>query len=337
MSRLENMKSSFKSVLEEINAFLHSQKWKEALIFLCFLLLAFGFWYLQSLQQEYEIEIAVPVKYKNVPPDITFTETLPEKISAQVKDKGTVLLNYSFGRKFVPIEINMKTISNTDSSFTITSKEIELDIQRQLVTTTSLIEFTPSRMDLKFSKRLQKDFPVSFDGIITPEPGFQLSGDIIIEPSYVTVYGGQQILDSLTSIKTTFTEIKKINTTTTQTVHLEKPATIAIAPQTVNITIPIEEFTEKVLEVPVICTDIPSEFTVRIFPAIVKVTCNIPLSRYKDLSADQFAISIPFTDLEQNTSGSISIQLSQKPDWIKSPTITPNKIEFILEQDRLYD
>jgi len=331
------MKSSFKSVLEEINAFLHNQKWKEALIFLCFLLLAFGFWYLQSLQQEYEIEIAIPVKYKNIPPDITFTETLPEKISAQVKDKGTVLLNYSFGRKFVPIEINMRAISNTDSSFTITSKEIELDIQRQLMTTTSLIEFTPPRIDLKFSKRLQKDFPVSFDGIITPEPGFQLSGEIIIEPSYVTVYGGQQILDSLTSIKTAFTEIKKINTTTTQTIHLEKPAAIAVAPQTVNITIPIEEFTEKVLEVPVICTDIPSEFTVRIFPAIVKVTCNIPLSRYKDLSADQFAISIPFNDLEQNTSGSIPIQLSQKPDWIKSPTISPNKIEFILEQDRLYD
>ena len=78
MSRLENTESSFKSALGEIKAFLHSQKWKEALIFLCFLLLAFGFWYLQSLQQEYEIAITIPVKYKNIPPDITFAEALPD-------------------------------------------------------------------------------------------------------------------------------------------------------------------------------------------------------------------------------------------------------------------
>lgn len=337
MPRLEHKKNSFKSVLEEIKAFLHNQKWKEALIFLSFLLLAFGFWYLQSLQQEYEIKIAIPVKYKNIPPDITFTDILPEKITADVKDKGTVLLNYSFGRKFAPIEINMKSISTTDSSFTITHREIESDIQKQLLTTTTLTGFSPSEMAFHFSKRLQREIPVAFDGIITPEPGFQIAGEINIEPSFVTVYGSEQLLDSLTEIKTTFTEIKKIKTSLTQTLQLEKSNTAAITPQAVSITIPIEEFTEKTLEIPVVCTDIPAEFIVRMFPATVKVTCNIPLSRYKDLSPDQFAIQIPFAELEQNTSGSIPIELSQKPDWIKSPTIIPHKIEFILEQDRLYD
>ena len=111
MSRLGQIKQTFKSVRIEIKAFLRRQQWKEALIFFCFILLAFGFWLLQSLQQEYEIDIRIPVKYKNVPPDISFTETPPEAITVKVKDKGSVLLNYSFGRSFAPIEANMKTQS----------------------------------------------------------------------------------------------------------------------------------------------------------------------------------------------------------------------------------
>ena len=126
MSRLGQIKQTFKSVRIEIKAFLRRQQWKEALIFFCFILLAFGFWLLQSLQQEYEIDIRIPVKYKNVPPDISFTETPPEAITVKVKDKGSVLLNYSFGRSFAPIEANMKTQSEKSGKLIINRKDIEI-------------------------------------------------------------------------------------------------------------------------------------------------------------------------------------------------------------------
>ncbi len=103
-----DINQSFKSARMKINAFLRRQRWKEALIFFFFVLLSLGFWLLQSLQQEYEIEISIPVRYKNIPPDISFTETPPQEIIAKVKDKGSVLLNYSFGRSFAPIETKIR-------------------------------------------------------------------------------------------------------------------------------------------------------------------------------------------------------------------------------------
>ena len=72
MSRLENIQNSFKSIQAKTKAFFHGDRWKEVLVFFFFALLAFGFWLLQSLQQEYEIELVFPVKYKNVPADIAF-------------------------------------------------------------------------------------------------------------------------------------------------------------------------------------------------------------------------------------------------------------------------
>ena len=55
MSQLDRINQSFKSARIKINAFLRRQRWKEALIFFSFVLLSFGFWLLQSLQQEYEM------------------------------------------------------------------------------------------------------------------------------------------------------------------------------------------------------------------------------------------------------------------------------------------
>ena len=117
MSRLENIQNSFKSIQAKTKAFFHGDKWKEALVFFFFALLAFGFWLLQSLQQEYEIELVFPVKYKNVPADIAFNVPEVETITAKVKDKGSVLLNYTFGRSFAPIEVNMK--NNGEESFSM--------------------------------------------------------------------------------------------------------------------------------------------------------------------------------------------------------------------------
>lgn len=337
MSRLENIQRPFKSVSQKIKAFSQRQQWKEALVFLAFVLLAFGFWLLQSLQQEYEIEITIPVRYRNVPNDIAFVGIAPTQIIAEVKDKGSVLLNYSFGRTFAPIEVNMKSTEGQSGDLVISKREIENDILKQLIATTTLVEFNPQQIDITYSQRMQKEVPVVFEGDIQTEPGFQLSSEILIKPSAVNVYASKTVLDTLTFVRTIPTEIQKGNRTIVRTLGLQKVNGANLEPEAVTVTIPIEEYTERTLDIPVICTGIPSRYTVRLFPPSVKVNCSVPLSRFKELSEDQFAIRIPFKELEQNLSGIIPIQLTQKPAWVRTATLMPDKIEFILEQNKSND
>lgn len=313
---------------------MHRQKWKEALVFFAFVLLALGFWLLQSLQQEYEIEVAIPVRYKNVPNDIAFDGHIPEKINARVKDKGSVLLNYTFGRGFAPIEINMKAIEGKSGDTTISKRKIENDILKQLLNTTTLTDYIPHQIEIGYSKRKQKQIPVVFDGDIQTEPGFLLSGEIILKPGYVNVYASESLLDTLQFVRTMPIHILKGNKTVTRSVQLQPVAGANLEPSVVTLTVPIEEYTEKTLEIPVTCTGIPIHYTVRIFPPTVKVNCSVPLSRFKELSEDQFAIRIPFSQLEQNLSGTLPIHLSEQPQWVRTATLTPDKIEFILEQNK---
>lgn len=337
MSRLENIQNSFKSIQAKTKAFFHGDRWKEVLVFFFFALLAFGFWLLQSLQQEYEIELVFPVKYKNVPVDIAFNVPEVETITAKVKDKGSVLLNYTFGRSFAPIEVNMKNTKEKNGSVQVSKRQIENDIQKQLIATTALQSFDPQQIDMDFSQRVHKEIPVVFNGDIHLEAGFQLSGDIRITPQKINAYATAAILDTLTSVKTAFTEVKKANKNITRTVQLIKVDGVNFDPENVSITIPIEEYTEKTLEIPVSCSHIPPHYTVRMFPAVVKVTCSVPLSRFKGLSEDMFSIHIPFEDLEQNVSGTLPVKLTKKPDWVHTATLLPDKVEFILEHNNKHD
>lgn len=333
MLRLEHFKPLFKSAPTEIKAFLYRQRWKEALIFFFFMLLALGFWLLQSLQEEYEIEISIPVRYMNVPPEIAFTETVPDVITATVKDKGSVLLNYSFGRGFAPIEANMKGMSKSDGMLLIKKKKIESDILKQLLSTTTLISFEPLQIEASYNRRKESERKVTFDGEIQTDEGFLQSGSIEVTPRKVKVYATGSVLDTLSNLKTVFTQVKDANKTLSLSLQLAKVEGVTMVPEIVTVTIPIEEYTEKTLVIPVVCTDLPPHYTLRTFPASVKVTCNIPLSLFKSLSEEGFAVCIPYSSLEQNVSGSLPVTLSKKPEEVDNVTISPNKVEFILEHN----
>lgn len=334
MSRLDNDKQSFKSVPRKIKVFFHRRQWKETLIFLAFLLMAFGFWYLQSLQEEYEIEISIPVRYKNAPVEISFTDTVPTKITARIKDKGSVLLNYTVGPKFPPFEINLKELPVENGTFVVERKDIEAEIYRQLLASTTLLGVEPGQINLNYSQRMEKDIPVFFNGDVYLAPGFHRSGEMFIAPATVKVYAGQTLLDTLQEVRTVYSEIKKANKTIVRSFPLQKIEGASFQPDFVTITIPIEEYTDKTLEVPVVLTNVPDDFIVRLFPPTVKVVSRVPMSRFRDLSEDQFSVRLSFTDLEENLTGVVSLQISEQPDWVRSATLSPNKIEFILEQRR---
>ena len=153
----------------------------------------------------------------------------------------------------------------------------------------------------------------------------------------ISVYASDVVLDTLKEIKTVYTEIKKGNKTVTRTIQLEKIDGATLEPTSVTITVPIEEYTEKTLEIPVVCTNLPRHYTLRTFPSVVKVSCSVPLSRFKDVSADDFEIRISFADLEQSASGTLPLQLDKKPSWVDVATISPDRIEFILEQTKSND
>jgi len=321
----------FKSA-NRIKVFFFQQQWKETLIFLLFLLLSLGFWLLQRLQQEYEIEIAVPVRYRNIPPEMELTEEYPQEVIAKLRDKGNILINYSWLHSFSPIEVNLIDIQK-EGNYQVTRRTIEASISKHLISTTSLLSFEPETITIEYNVIQNKEVPVQADISVELEPGYQISGVITVAPEKVSIYATNNTLEFITSVKTVTTAIKKAKQTQEIKVRLQKIDNVRMNPDEVTITVPIEEFTEKRISVVIGCNDLPDNYILRSFPSTVEVVCNVPISRFRELEETDFEIQIPFEEFETNrTSGKLMVYLTKQPAWIANPAIIPSTIEFIIEQ-----
>jgi hypothetical protein len=330
MSWLEKQKL-LKSI-HKIKPFFLQRQWKESLIFFFFLLLSLGFWLLLNLQQEYEIEVSVPVKYRNIPPEMAITDEYPQKIVAKLRDRGIILINYSWLHSFSPIEVNLSDIRK-EGNHQVAKRAIETGISKHLISTTSLLEFEPESFTVEYKTMQYKEVPVQADISVSLEPGFQISGPITVVPEKVRVYADNNTLELITNVKIVDSEIKKANQTKKINVRLQKIDNVRIDPGEVTVTVPIEEFTEKRMVLAVGCSDLPENYILRFFPSSVEVVCNVPLSRFKELEDTHFEISIPFEEFETNQlSGKLPVYLTKQPSWIAHTAIIPATVEFIIEQ-----
>ncbi|MDR2140162.1 MAG: YbbR-like domain-containing protein [Tannerella sp.] len=324
----------FKSVFHHIKTFFHGLQWKETVIFLFFLLLSTGFWYLQSLQEDMELEMSLPVKYKNVPAHITLTDDNPQAIVFRVKDKGLVMLSYLWLYKFAPLEVSLKNLrEETNGKITVARKTIESGISRQLTSSTSLLGFEPQTIELHYEELGNKELPVVADISVSPEPGFQQSGDITVTPDKVLVYANKTILDTLHALRTVPAELKNADSTRELTLRLQSIAGVRMDEHEVKVKIPVEEFTEKRLVIPVVCEDVPAHYMLHVFPSEIEVICQVPVSRFGKLTEKEFEIRIPFQKFEASrTEGQLAVCLSKQPSQITPPTLNPATVEFIMEQ-----
>jgi len=321
--------------LKKAGSFFRRQHWKEIMIFLLFVLLAFGFWFLQSLQYNYERKIELQIRYKNIPEEWILSENNPQTVKLALKDKGTSLLYYSNKANFTPVEISVKNLPRlTDSSLFISNRMLETELSKQLISSTSIVSIEPNEINLRFDSLSSLMATVTANIKLNTVAGFRLSDTITITPDRVKLYGNAKTLDQYKKIATKEVVLNNVSGTRELTAALDLPTGIKAEVEKVVLKIPIEEFAEKKLQIPVLCKDLPANYTLRIFPSIVEVRFNLPLSHFKNVDTNDLNINIPFRDFKANQkTGKLTLHLTGQPAWVTDVEIVPNEVEFIIEHD----
>lgn len=327
------IKSAWESTLLQTGAFFRRQQWKEILIFLFFLLLSFSFWFLQNLQQDYERRVELPLRYKNVPSEWVLSESNPKTISILLKDKGTSLMYYSWKSNFNPVEISLSALPHVgDRTLQISSRTLETALSKQLISSTTILAIEPREIELKYDSLGRRMVPIVADIQVITTPGFQVSDSIRLSQLEVQLYGSNSLLDTLHVVRTKHITLDNVSKTREVTIGLQLPEGVKADVETVKLTVPVEEYTEKKIQLTVLCPDVPSNYALRMFPSIVEVVCYIPVSKFRNLTADQMDIVMPFSEFEDNqTTGRVPLRLTRKPDWIMKAVVVPNELEFIIE------
>ncbi len=331
MFRLKGNTFRKKAIQQKIRDFLLSDKSREFLIFLFFFIISGGFWLLQTLKDDYEAELAFPLRLKDVPSEVVLTSELPSELRVRVRDKGTTLISYMMTRKFYPVVADFEAYKSQGSHVRILSKDLEKYIKAQLDASSALLSVRPDTLEYIYSRGKAKKVPVRLRGKVSTTPLYYFT-DTIYSPDSVVVYAPEYISDSLKVAETEDVIYENLVDTLRKRLSLRVVKGVKYVPEQVNVTLPVDMITEKTLEVPLVGVGFPQDKMLRTFPTKVKLTFQVGLNRFRKIHADQFLIEIPYEELLKSETGKYRVRITSQPREVNHVRVSPQDVEFLIEE-----
>lgn len=111
-----------------------------------------------------------------------------------------------------------------------------------------------------------------------------------------------------------------------------KMKNVSIFPASVEVKIPVDEFTEKVLEIPLKVINNREYYSVKLYPRKVKVTFLVALSKYNQVNEEFIEAVVDLNEWKELQHHRLRVKIVRFPDFCKLVEIKPGKIDFIIEK-----
>ena len=298
--------------------------------------IATSFWFLNALNKTYTVKMVVPVSYTNLPNNKTLDNQLPDKFDLTIKAHGFNILRHQVSFLFMPFEFNVKEMTNDrmvdtkKSSFAFPARQFLTDLSNQFSNEMDIVSMRPDTLYFKFGQMGHKLLKVKPMVIINLKKQYQISGDIKTIPDSVMVNGTQSVLDTLQYVMTNLLRFNSVDQHIKTETSLSKIQEAYFDIQKVVINIPVEEYTESQLLVPVVVKDNSSGMSIKLFPGKVKVTFQVGLSRFQEVRPEDFKLSVAFSDIRESKQR-LKITTEFKPEYLYDLKITPEEIEYLIQ------
>ena len=327
----QNIHLRYLEISKRIKDFLLAKGSRDFLIFLFFVFVSFSFWLLQVLNDDYETELSIPIRMKHVPENVVLTSSLPAEMKVNVKDRGTVLVNYLWGQSFYPLVIEFSEYSDKGTQVRIPSMSLGKKVAAQLSQSTKLLSIKPDTLEFIYTKGAAKVVPVKVSGTITPKRQYYVS-DTIFSPDSVKVYAPKAILDTIGAAYTEAINLENVSDTIQKRVSINPVKGARFIPDHTDLTLKVDVYAEKTVDVPVVGINFPQDKVLRTFPTKVKVTFQIGLSRFMEVHADDFLVVVDYNELLKEEGDMCKLVLKQLPKEVNHVRMSPEKMEYIIEQ-----
>ncbi|WP_075317411.1 CdaR family protein [Bacteroides togonis] len=331
MFEQRNIKRLFLKTKKQTKDFLLSAKSREFFVFLCFFFIAAGFWLLQTLNNDYETEFSIPVRLRNVPENVVITSEPVSEVRVRVRDKGTVLLNYMLGKNFYPVILDFKNYINMGNHVQVQTSQVQKWITGQLNASTALLSMKPDTLEYYYSTGVSKMIPVKLCGNVSAGEQYYLP-DTLFTPDSVRVYAPSDALDTMKVAYTLPLNLDNITDTLEREVTLSAPKGAKYIPASVKLTLPVDMYTEKTVEVPLRGVNFPADKVLRAFPSKIKISFQVGMGRFRQITADDFHLVVSYEELVRLGSEKYTVKLRTLPEGVSHVRFNPEQVDFLIEQ-----
>lgn len=306
--------------------------WKNAIIFLVFVILAFIFWLMLFFQKEnVEGTYRIPLKYTNIPENVVFDNPLPEYIDVSITDNGSSIFFLDVTKQD-SLDVDVSEITD-GGNYLLQGEQLRQLLSTKFATTTRIRGYYPMTISLATSELESKELLVTLDGEITTSRANLVADSITFIPESVMAYGSAESLKELNSANTEYTVFRNINATSQLSVRINAVEGVKFSPTEVDIYIPIVEYTEHSFDIPIRASNMPRNLAVKFFPSRATVSFSVTLEDYRNIAPEDFAIELDYREFHENSNGRVELELTESPSTIVDPKISPSSVEFLFENN----
>jgi hypothetical protein len=318
---------------------LRSIKFNQNLIvFSFFLLVSAVFWFFNALNREYYTDLTIPVKYVNLPENKLPVGSTKDYVKVNISAYGYQVMDYK-ASTINPVIIDMKQTMlqslsrDKNKRFFILTSTIRDDISKILGPNFRINSISPDTLYIDLLRVLTKKLPVKRNFSLEFRKQFALSDSIEFNPDTVIIKGPESILDTVHAIYTQETSFRDLHDSSWFEIPLQEIRGTQLSHNMVNCRIAVEEFTELEFKLPVFILNEPIGYSVKLFPSEIRLLFNVGFSKYKNITPDQFKLTVDYFELEKAGNSRVIIKIDQKPEHISSIRLIPQSVDFIIEKN----
>ena len=319
-------------MMERINEKAEPKNKRSVLTFLVFLVISTALWLLIKLSNDYSTQTTFSLQLEEVPADKWISS--PElAVKMSLNTDGFHTLRCKMIRepkRVVTIPLNeVPYRQETGNTYSFSSQYVAERIADFLGIGTSDVVMNDDKVYFNMDMLKSKVVPIAFQSDIKTQRQYDVYGIPTIDPSTITIFGPQEVIDTVKSVKTVKVTKVNVNQGFHETVGLDLlGGTIRSNVKEVTVEVNVEKFTEKDIEVPI---KVSGGLRVRFFPETMKVKCLVAIKDYASIVPEDFSVAVDRQQLE-DLQPLLDVRLASWPQYVQVLSTSPDKVEYLIVQ-----
>ena len=320
------------SPLENIKHKAERKDKRSVLTFLVFLAISTGAWLLVKLSEDYTTQTTFKVQFEEVPAD-KWISSADQSVKMSLIVDGFHTLRYKMIRepnRFVVISLDEVPYRfENGNTYSFSSQYVAEKVAERLGINASDITMNDAKIYFAMDELKSKVVPVVLRSDIKTQRQYGLYGIPMLDPSSVTIFGPQEIIDSVKMVKTELLSKVNVNQSFSEVLPLDLlDGQIHSNIKEVKADVQIEKYTEMDIEVPIKVTD---SLKVRFFPEKMSVKCLVAMRDYASISPDLFGVAVDRRQMK-SMQPLLDVRLANWPNTVQILSTHPDKVEYLIVQ-----
>ncbi len=316
--------------LNRINQKVERKNKRSIFTFLIFLVISTAAWFLVKLSEDYVTQTTFRLQLEEMPAD-KWVSSDEQSVKMSLNIDGFHTLRYKMIRdRFVSIPLNEVSFRLENGNiYSFSSQYVAEKVAEKLGINASDITMNDAKIYFTMEVLKSKVVLVVLHSDITTARQYDIYGIPMLDPSSVTIYGPQEVIDTIKTVRTKPLTMNNVSQTFSAIVPLDLlEGKLHSNVKEVKAEVQVEKYTEMDIEVPIQATD---SLKLRFFPEMMSVKCLVAMRDYASITSESFKVAVDKQQLKA-MQPLLDVSLASWPPTVQILSTRPDKVEYLIVQ-----